>query len=758
MKKFRRIPKSIKRYVYDSSINIKDRSFVLFSILVLTALVAAIPCGLIMREPLSATLSTAIGIIFFTTFVLYSYRKNKIKSAKIIISVIVVFIFLPVIFFTNGGPNSGTPIWLLLGTIYIAMILDGRIKAVMIVANAIVTAVCWEVGYSHPEIVTEYSRGDTYFDSLAAIFIVGAITYTLFTFQNNLFRKEEEDKNLRRLFEQTATALMSAVDAKDAYTRGHSVRVAEYSKKIAAMSGMSAQECDDVYYAALLHDVGKIGIPEEIIRKGTDLTQEEHEIIMQHPKLGAQILHEISEYPNLMIGAQYHHERYDGKGYPEGLKGEDIPEIARIISVADSYDAMTSKRSYRDPIPQQTVREEIVKGAGAQFDPKYTKIMQHLIDLDSEYEMKEKDSLQELRGRNELFCAEKRDEISAGIRLTEKIRKVCLKCEAIDRAVGGFTPSLILFDSLDERYHEAPREVENLNYFEYAEIGFDGKFICKGARKIVVSQGRSLPTDKASGYKIASSEKAARDKKVAIYDIEAVKVKDHVQIRIDDMVRTYTYTIALPDSARFAYIGLTGENCHMYDVRISSAEEVVPEDYIPRIAEEISYINGPEGDIPNIQIDGFRSASTQGIPITDGMKITFHTMSLPTARLVWHCAFVDLFYSPDRMPYGDEYREYALIRLDGENWESQKVSRNKLIVSFEDDFDGWDEWKKANKRGYDCTVTFRRDGNKIITSTKNLGIVTKNTTTVLDPVEEVYVSLTGDQCALTNIRIETGSK
>ncbi len=746
MKIFKNIPKSIKRYVYNSSVNIKDRSFILFSILVLAALVAAIPCGLLMKEPLSATLSTVIGIIFFTSFVLYSYKKNKIKSAKIVLSIIVVFVFLPVMFFTNGGVNSGTPIWLLLGTIYIAMILDGRIRAVMIIANAVVIAVCWEIGFRHPEFVTEYSRGASYFDSLAAVFIVGAITYTLFTFQNNLFRKEEEDKNMRRLFEQTATALVSAVDAKDAYTRGHSARVAEYSKKIAAMSGMSPKECDDVYYAALLHDVGKIGIPEEIIRKGTDLTEEEHEIIMQHPMLGAQILHGISEYPNLVIGARYHHERYDGKGYPDKLKGDDIPEIARIIAVADSYDAMTSKRSYRDPIPQQTVREEIVKGAGAQFDPKYTKIMQHLIDLDSEYEMQEKDRLQELRGRNELFCVESRDEISAGIHLTEKIKKVRLKCEAIDRAAGDFIPIIILFDSLDERYHDTPREIENLNYFEYAEIGFDGKNLCKGVRKIEVKGDRSKSTDKPSV-----------DKGVAIYDIEAVKVKDHVQIRIDDMVRTFTYTIALPDSARFAYMGLTGDNCHMYDVHIDTLEEDVPADYIPRIAEEITYINVPEGDIPNIQIDGFRSASTLGIPVTDGMKITFHNMSLPTARLVWHCAFVDLFYSPDRMPYGDEYREYALIRLDGENWEAQKVARNKLIVSFEDDFDGWDEWKIANKKGFDCTVTFKRDGNKIITSTKNLGIVIKNTTTVLDSPEEVYVSLTGDQCALTNIRIETGS-
>ncbi len=138
-----------------------------------------------------------------------------------------------------------------------------------------------------------------------------------------------------------------------------------------------------MYYAALLHDVGKIGIDESIINKKGRLTEEEYEVIKQHPVMGNQILSSINEYPYLSIGAHYHHERYDGKGYPDKLKGEDIPEIARIISVADAYDAMSSNRSYREAIPQQLVREEIIKGAGTQFDPEIAGIMQHLIDIDT---------------------------------------------------------------------------------------------------------------------------------------------------------------------------------------------------------------------------------------------------------------------------------------------------------------------------------------------------------------------------------------
>ena len=132
----------------------------------------------------------------------------------------------------------------------------------------------------------------------------------------------EQQQYSQRLFEQTATALVSAIDAKDEYSHGHSLRVAEYSAKIARQLGKTDEECYRIYYTALLHDVGKIGIPEAIINKNGRLTDEEYAQIKIHATIGNQILSGISEYPYLSIGAHYHHERYDGKGYPEGLKGE----------------------------------------------------------------------------------------------------------------------------------------------------------------------------------------------------------------------------------------------------------------------------------------------------------------------------------------------------------------------------------------------------------------------------------------------------
>ena len=551
---------------------------------------------------------------------------------------------------------------------------------------------------------------------------------------------KKERAATKRLFEQTAEALASAIDAKDKYTKGHSSRVAEYSKKIAELAGKNAQECEEVYYAALLHDVGKIGISRTILNKKDKLSDEEYKVIKEHPDIGAQILSSISESPYLSIGAKSHHERYDGRGYPEGLKGDDIPEIARIIAVADAYDAMTSRRSYRDMIPQQVVREEFVKCLGTQFDPVFGKLMIHLIDLDSEYQMKEKEEVKELAGKNELTCEEYRSEVSEGIITTSEITRIKLTNTPKEGYPEALCmPSIILFDSLDGRIHDDEKNIARLLYFEYGEIRFDGNVVRKGARKMQtnVTKTESKP-DKSQSIS---------------YEIEAVKIRDHVQIKIKSKEQTVDITVALPDSARWAYIGLTGEHCHISNVAIARDEESVPADYIKRIAEEISYIDVPEGDIPNIQADGYRSATTDGLLIKDKLTISFHTMSLPTARLVWHCPYFSIFSSKDGKVNGPDFREYGLVRLDGENWDSDDWGRNKITVKKTEEFTNWDAWKEINKAGFDCTVHLERKGNLVTLTTKNAGIDITNVTTVFDPSRDIYVSLTGDQCAITNIRI-----
>lgn len=200
---------------------------------------------------------------------------------------------------------------------------------------------------------------------------------------------KEKHESAKVMLLQTSEALAKAIDAKDPYTNGHSTRVADYSVMIAKRVGKSEEECEKIRIIALLHDVGKIGIPNRVINKDSKLDDEEYAMIKQHPSIGKEILSTIKVSPELSIGAYYHHERYDGKGYPEGLKGEEIPEIARLIAVADSYDAMTSKRSYSDVRPQADVREQILKGIGSQFDPKFAWVMINIIDEDSEYKLRQ---------------------------------------------------------------------------------------------------------------------------------------------------------------------------------------------------------------------------------------------------------------------------------------------------------------------------------------------------------------------------------
>ena len=198
-------------------------------------------------------------------------------------------------------------------------------------------------------------------------------------------RKTKENERLSLHVVQT---LAEAIDAKDKYTNGHSTRVAKYAREIGRRYGYTTKQQEDIYMMGLLHDVGKIGIPDSVINKPGELTKEEYETIKTHTRVGARILRKIEEMPKLVEGARWHHERYDGTGYPDGLVGESIPEEARIIAVADAYDAMSSRRSYRDILPQEKVKEEIITNRGTQFDPGFADIMLAMIEEDPDYRNK----------------------------------------------------------------------------------------------------------------------------------------------------------------------------------------------------------------------------------------------------------------------------------------------------------------------------------------------------------------------------------
>lgn len=182
-------------------------------------------------------------------------------------------------------------------------------------------------------------------------------------------RLEEKTRMLERVSLNSIMAIASTIDAKDAYTSGHSMRVAKCASAIARQLGWDDEKVRNIQYIGLLHDIGKIGVPDSILNKPARLTAEEFSQIKRHPLLGAEILKDVRMIPGVADGARYHHERYDGGGYPYGLKGEEIPLCARIIALADTYDAMTSNRIYRARLPQKRVIAEFERCSGTQFDP-----------------------------------------------------------------------------------------------------------------------------------------------------------------------------------------------------------------------------------------------------------------------------------------------------------------------------------------------------------------------------------------------------
>ncbi len=190
----------------------------------------------------------------------------------------------------------------------------------------------------------------------------------------------DKQKQLERVTLQTITTIANIIDAKDEYTKGHSYRVAEYSSALARELGYDDDRVSKVKYIGLLHDIGKIGIPDSILNKPGKLTDSEYALMRKHAEIGGNILNGNNMIENMGDGAMYHHERYDGRGYPMGLKGEEIPEMARIIGLADAYDAMTSNRVYRKRLSDETVATEIKRCSGTQFDPRIAEIFVKMIE------------------------------------------------------------------------------------------------------------------------------------------------------------------------------------------------------------------------------------------------------------------------------------------------------------------------------------------------------------------------------------------
>ncbi len=203
---------------------------------------------------------------------------------------------------------------------------------------------------------------------------------------------EDSKEQLEQAYLDMVQTLRYTVEAKDSYTRGHSDRVSEYSVLIGEKLGLPAEQIKTLRIGGLFHDIGKIGIPDSILLKPAKLTDEEYSQIKNHPSIGAHILGSAAIFQDIIPIVKHHHERYDGNGYPSKLKGEEIPYLARIAAVADTFDAMTSRRSYRGPIDVEHVKEEIKRCEGTQFDPQIAEVFIEILnnDFDKIKEIQEK--------------------------------------------------------------------------------------------------------------------------------------------------------------------------------------------------------------------------------------------------------------------------------------------------------------------------------------------------------------------------------
>lgn len=474
-----------------------------------------------------------------------------------------------------------------------------------------------------------------------------------------------------------------------AKTQNISIHSAQVARRIAQKAGKSEEDCDKIYYATFLCEAG----PEALSC--------------------------IKDYPYL-----YQTALYVGKDYDASL-----PEYSRIITVAKDYDKMIN-----DPtVPPFFVRDYFLREAGHKYDPAFANIVVRILDEGTNSGFFEK-AVKNLE--SEIVCHDYRENISMGIEISRNYTDISFDCLSLEDKKAFSAPSIIVFDSYDKQVQTSPETINSNKYLEYGEIWFDQHYISTGARNIEIRNQAELSESGSNSYKIT-----------------ACRYEDHLLIKMQSPEKCFDTILALPSASKSAYIGITGENIKITNIKTQLSEKKAGENDIPRIAEKINYIDRMESDIPNLQISKPLEAFTKGIEIKDKMNIYFHTQSLPDANLIWHCPYILLYYSDDQLVHGKNYREYAMVKFDGESNEEYDFAKNDFVIKKTDSFKSWEEWEKQNKAGYESQIEFFKSGNQITLRTQNKGIYIQNTTILKDGNKEVYLALSGDQVALTDIRI-----
>jgi putative nucleotidyltransferase with HDIG domain len=331
-----------------------------------------------------STIILTVGL-FIVNILLFKNVPIKYVALSFCITVCPVFSF----YIITGGAEGFGIHWVLLIPLSIFMIFGLKVGLITSVYFLVLVLVFF---YTPAKSFLQHEYSTTVLQRFPILYILSFIFSFIINFHIKSLRVRqfnhnaelqksvlEERDRVEKISLETISIIMKALEAKDNYTKYHSLNVAKYAKAIAEKLKFPVNEIDRIYTLGLLHDIGKIGVPETILNKPAKLTDDEFEKIKDHVTVGCEILKNFSSMPELYVGALYHHERYDGKGYSNGIKGKDLPIAAQIITVADSVDAMYSNRIYRNSKSREYVIEQLEQNKGTQFDPELSDIMIDLI-------------------------------------------------------------------------------------------------------------------------------------------------------------------------------------------------------------------------------------------------------------------------------------------------------------------------------------------------------------------------------------------
>lgn len=421
-----------------------------------------------------------------------------------------------------------------------------------------------------------------------------------------------------------------------------------------------------------------------------------------------------------------------------------VSQNIELLALCDMYDNIAHRLETEEVLSYNNVREEFVKESADLFDPvlydAFLKILDHDFRKDEDI----------IKVEEELTCNKYKEMVSSGIRIDEEVKTILFESTPIDSGDTRFAkPSIVIFDADDKCFHSHAKTISTYRYVEYGELFFDGNFVYTAARNMEVRLNNKVKN--ANGKSDAVSGSSEGDSIVSKYKITTSAYGDHVSIEVESDEGVIDCVVALPSGGK-ACIGITGENCHISNIVVDKTGNKVGEGDIRIIADKINYIERMESDLPNVQIEGEMSSYTEGVKLSGELRLKFHTMTIPGSEFVWNCPFIVFYNSDNGEALGENYIEFDEVKLNGESVAGDEIVESKLNMEKTDEFEGWDVWKEKNKEGIECEVVIHRRGNKIVTSTENLGIKIENTTVLNNHIKDVYVALTGSHVALTDIR------